>query len=79
MERGMKITNWAQVSLCTRDSYHQLKRAECVSDRMSYIILRGHWCDIITLNVHAPTEVKTDDKKGRFYKELVCVFNKLPK
>jgi hypothetical protein len=25
---------------------------------MSYIILRGHWCDTIVLNVHAPTKNK---------------------
>jgi hypothetical protein len=31
-----------------------VKRAEFVSDRMSYIILRGHWCGIIVLNV--PTQ-----------------------
>jgi hypothetical protein len=37
-----------------------VKRTEFVSDRMSYIILRGRWCDIIVLNVHAPTEDKTD-------------------
>jgi hypothetical protein len=30
-----------------------VKRVEFVSDRMSYIILRGRWCDIIVLNVHA--------------------------
>jgi hypothetical protein len=36
-----------------------VKRAEFVSDRMSYIILRGRWCHIIVLNVHAPTEDKT--------------------
>jgi exonuclease III len=46
---------------------------------MSYIILRGRWCHIIVLNVHAPTEDKTDDVKDSFYKELECVFNKLPK
>jgi hypothetical protein len=31
-----------------------VKRAEFVSNRMSYIILRGRWCDIIILNVHVP-------------------------
>jgi hypothetical protein len=46
---------------------------------MSYIILRGRWCHIIVLNVHAPTEDKTDDVKGSFYKELECVFDKSPK
>jgi hypothetical protein len=30
--------------LCIRESYQQLKRVEVVSDRMSYIILRGRWC-----------------------------------
>jgi hypothetical protein len=35
-----------------------VKRVEFVSDRMSYIILRGRWCHIIVLNVHAPTEDK---------------------
>jgi hypothetical protein len=28
-----------------------VRRVEFVSDRMSYIILRGRWCDIIVLNV----------------------------
>jgi exonuclease III len=46
---------------------------------MSYIILRGLWCYILILNVHAPTENKIDDMKDRFYKELECVFDKFPK
>jgi Cdc6-like AAA superfamily ATPase len=46
---------------------------------MSYIILRGRWCDIIVLNVHAPTRDKIDDMKGRFYDELERVLDKLPK
>ena len=29
-----------------------VKRIEIISDRMSYITLRGHWCNIIVLNVH---------------------------
>jgi hypothetical protein len=33
-----------------------IKRVEFVSDRMLYITLRGRWCHIIVLNVHAPTE-----------------------
>jgi hypothetical protein len=46
---------------------------------MSYIILRGSWCDIIVLNVHAPTEDKIDDMKGRFSEEREHVFDKFPK
>jgi hypothetical protein len=33
-----------------------VKRVEFVSNMTLYIILRGRWCDIIVLNVHAPTE-----------------------
>jgi hypothetical protein len=46
---------------------------------MLYIILRDCWCDIIFLNVHAPTEDKIDDMKDSFYKELERLFNKFPK
>jgi hypothetical protein len=50
-----------------------------VSDRMSYIILRGRWCHIIVLNVHAPTQDKTDDVKDSFYEKLERVFDTFPK
>jgi hypothetical protein len=33
-----------------------VKRVEFVGHRVSHIVLRGRWCDIIVLNVHAPTE-----------------------
>jgi hypothetical protein len=56
-----------------------VKRAEFVSDWMSYIILRGLWCHIIILNVHAPTEGKTDDVKDSIYEELERAFDKFPK
>lgn len=35
-----------------------VKRVQSVSDRISYIILQGGWCDIIVLNMHAPAKVK---------------------
>jgi hypothetical protein len=56
-----------------------VKRVEFVSDRMLYIILRGHWCDIIVLNVHAPTEDKIGYMKDSFCEELERVFDKFPK
>jgi hypothetical protein len=55
-----------------------VKRIEFVSDRMSYAILRGHWCHIIVLNVHVPTE-DTTYVKNSFYEKLEHVFNKFPK
>jgi hypothetical protein len=48
-------------------------------DRMSYIILRGLWSDIMVLKVHAPTEDKIDDIKDSFYEDLEWVFDKFPK
>jgi hypothetical protein len=56
-----------------------VKRVEFDSDRMSYIILRGRWCHISVLNIHAPTDHKTDDVKDSFYEELERVFDKFPK
>jgi hypothetical protein len=31
-----------------------VRKVECVSDRVLYIILRGCWCKIIVLKVHTP-------------------------
>jgi hypothetical protein len=46
---------------------------------MLYIILRGHWCNIIVLNVHAPCEDKSDDVKDSFGEELWHVFDQFPR
>jgi exonuclease III len=56
-----------------------VKRVEFVSNEMSYILLRVHWCHVIVLNVHAPTEDKIDAVKDNFYEELERVFNEFPK
>jgi hypothetical protein len=56
-----------------------VKRVEFVSDRLSYIILRGRWCNIIVPNVYTPTEDKIDDIKDRFYEEQEHAFAKFPK
>jgi hypothetical protein len=37
-----------------------IKRKDYVGGRISYIILRGCWCDIFVLNAHRPLK-----KKGR--------------
>jgi len=55
-----------------------MKRVEFVSDRVSYIVLRGRWCNIIVLNVHAPSEQNSDEAKDGFYEELEQVFLSFP-
>jgi hypothetical protein len=52
-----------------------VKKVEFVSDRMSYVVLRGRCCNSIVLNAHAPTEEKNDDSKDSFYEELEQVFD----
>jgi hypothetical protein len=47
-----------------------VRRVEFISDRMSYIILRGRWCNVIVLNEHTPCEYKGDDVKDSFCEEL---------
>jgi hypothetical protein len=49
-------------------------RVEFLSDKLLYMMLRGPWCDVIALNIHAPTEDKTDYMKDTLYEELECVF-----
>jgi hypothetical protein len=52
--------------------------AEFVGDRLSYIVMRGRWCNIF-LNVHATSEEKSDELKDRFDEELEQVFDHFSK
>jgi hypothetical protein len=66
MEKEKKISNWEQDFFLVHHSIvSAIKRVEFVSDRVSYRVLRGCWY-IFVLNVHAPSEEKSDDSKGRF-------------
>ena len=47
-----------------------VKRADFVNNRVSYIVLRGRWFNIIFLKEHAPSEEESDDSKDSFYEEL---------
>jgi hypothetical protein len=51
-----------------------VKRTEFVSDRLSHSFERSQ-CIIIILNVHAPTQEKSNNSKDNFYEELEQVFN----
>jgi hypothetical protein len=56
-----------------------VKRVEFVGDTISYIVLRGFWCNSIVLNENAPSEEKSDDSKDSLYEELEQVFHHIPK
>jgi len=56
-----------------------VKRVEFVSNRLTCIVLRGCWCNIIVVNVHAPSEEKSDESQYSFYGELEQVFDHFPK
>jgi len=45
---------------------------------MLYRVLRGRWCNIV-LNVHPPSEEKSDDSKDSFYEELEQIFDDFSK
>ena len=47
-----------------------VKRVEFVSDRLSYIVLRGRWRNVIFVNVHATSEEKSEEWKDNFHEEL---------
>jgi len=46
---------------------------------VSYIILIGRWCNIIVLNVHAPSEDECHNSKDSFYEELEQAFDNFPR
>jgi len=43
-----------------------VKRVECVSDMIKYMVLRGRWYNIVVLNMHAPSEKKVIIQKAVF-------------
>ena len=74
MEKETRIIIWEQVYFVHRRIVSAVKRVQFVSDRVSYTVLRGRWCNIIVLYVHAPSEEKSDNSKDSFYEELEQVF-----
>ena len=60
------MENETKSSIGNRNFVHQrrateVKRIKCLGDRISSMVLRVRWCNIIVLNVHAPSEEKSDD------------------
>jgi hypothetical protein len=56
-----------------------VKKVDFISDKMSYIVMRGSWFNIFVLSVHVTSEEENDVSKGSFYEKLELVFCHLPK
>ena len=56
-----------------------VKKIEFISDRLSYLILRGRWYDIIVINTHAPIEDKDDLINDSFYEDLEETLDQFPR
>jgi len=54
-EKEAKIINWELEFFLRQRIMSAVKKAEFVNDWVS-VILRVRWCDIIVLNVHAPSK-----------------------
>jgi hypothetical protein len=74
--KGNEIYQLGTAMFLHHSTVSAVKKLKFVSVRMSYIVLRGCWCDIIILNMNAPSVEKTDDSKGGFCEQ---VFNHFPK
>jgi len=66
MEKETKIINRELDFFVHHRIISAVKRVESVS----CIVLRCCWCNIIVLNVHAPSEEKNDDSQDSFCEEL---------
>ena len=70
----MKLISWELGFIVHYRTVKAIKKVKFVSDRMSYIVLRSCWYNIIVLNMHAPSEEKSDDSKDSFHEKLEKVF-----
>ena len=79
IEKEEKIVDWEQVFFVHHRIVSAVKRVQLVSDRMSCMVLRGCWFNIIVLNVQAPSNEKSHDSKDSSYDEFEQVSNHFPK
>jgi len=61
----MEIINWEQDSFVHHRVVSAVKRVQFVSDRASHVVVRGRWCNILLMKVHARSEEKSDEWKDR--------------
>jgi hypothetical protein len=62
MEKDPIIIHWEQDYFLHYTIVSAVTTTELVGDRMSHIVLRYHWCNIVW-NVHLPSEKKNYDSR----------------
>ena len=50
-----------------------------VDERICVLRVKGRWFNVTLINIHAPTEEKSDDEKDAFYDILDDVYNRSPR
>jgi hypothetical protein len=64
MEMGTLYNEFVTVLFAYKEIISTFKRTGSISGRISCIKLRGRWCDVIVLNVNAPTHKSNDTKEN---------------
>lgn len=70
---------WENGGIYENSTSVRCRKAELVCDSRSYIILRGYWCRIISLNLNALCADKVDSLKNIFCEEIGRVFVQRPR
>jgi hypothetical protein len=65
-EKGNKNHQFGTKFFVQQRKILAVKGVEFVSDSIRYIVRRGRWWNSIVLNVHAPSEEKSDDTEESF-------------
>jgi len=61
-----------------KDLVPAVKEFKDINPRMSVLTIEAQWFDISFVNVHAPTEDKSQDEKETFYEQLESALNLIP-
>lgn len=65
--------------ILTKEMGNKVVDFKAISDRMCWIRLRGKYRKISILNVHAPTEEKSEDVKEIFFDKIQKNFDSFPR
>jgi len=71
---GVQNTRRDRQGIITAEVYIGKKDRRVVMSKVSYVVLRGGWCILIVLNVHAPNKEKCNVSKDSFMRNYNISF-----